>query len=404
MFGWAGFLKKYLQVRWQAILGVEIRVDGSVCLVELFAEDGWRVGDRFLLPADESVEDISWQAERIAAKIAAEGLQHIPVVLTAAENEVKGYLISVPPAMEAAEQQEAAYWELDARLGELGLDLEEYRVVCCSLQQSSMLWTAAVRQSYIDSMKQAFEQAGLPLVEIMAVPSAEAELRYDAGESGKIHVWGWDIACEVLPEQVPIQEMAKALRGAVSFLENTQEKRLGEGLLHGKRWKNDWNWPRMAGILAGVAVFGMSSMIGWDSWEYYAARHENWSAKQELARMAPQQDKMRMLERIQEETAGKEKKLQELSSRNIPWYSVLIHFGARTVDGVWLEHLELEGRDKLHIVGRAVSYEALADFVKTFETDRDFFPQAPVLESSREEKQQDSQQAGSISFQMSVSL
>ena len=113
---------------------------------------------------------------------------------------------------------------------------------------------------------------------------------------------------------------------------------------------------------------------------------------------------MKILERIQQETAGKEKKLRDLSARNIPWYSVLVHLGARTVNGVWLERLELEGRDKLRIEGRAVSYEAVADFVKMFEADRDFFPQVPVLESSREENKQDPEQAGGISFQMCVPL
>ncbi len=57
----------------------------------------------------------------------------------------------------------------------------------------------------------------------------------------------------------------------------------------------------------------------------------------------------------------------------------------------------LEDGDVLQIKGQAVSFEALADYIKAFEQDRDFFPQGPVLKSSSVDKD-------IVSFQLSLHL
>ena len=373
MFGLVGRLKDRLQIKWRHIIGVAIQDDGSVCLLELIEGtdgNGWQVKERMELPA-EAGGDLWGQANRIAAKLAAAGLSDVPVVLLAKKEEE--HMLPVPPGMTEGERQEAAYWELDVRLAAKGLEREDYVAAICSLPQNPRLWGSIVRRDYLDEVRAAFEQAGVRLIDVFITPDTE---------------------------------MGKALCRGVSYWQKQGGRKWGCALLHQQESPVGWNWPVMAAIVAGMAIFLSCAVIGWDSWMLYAARQENWSAKQEMVRLASEQNKMKLLERIGQETTGKEKLLQELSAKTIPWYSVLVHLGSRTVEGVWLERLEFEGRNKLHLTGRAASYEAVAAFVQAFEEDRDFFPQGAVLESSGEVEKQSPQPEGdgSISFQLSITL
>ena len=405
MFGWAGCLKQRLQLKWRDVLGAEIRADGSVCLVELREENGWQVDRRILLPPAAEGKDNAWQARRIAARLEEEGLQEIPLVLLADKKEVKDYLLSVPPGLKGGEQREAAYWELDARLGEMGLDMDDYAVVMCPLAQSTSLWGGVVRRDYLLAWQEAFGQAGVILADIWVAPTAAGGGSVLAGDMGTIKIQGMEIACGQLPEQLPLTEMKGALCAAVSFLQSASGAGTGGGgLVKRTAMQDRWNWPLISAFVVGLVAFLTCAVIGWDSWMLYVARHENWSAQQEMVRMASAQNKMKLLERMREETAGKEKRLQELSAKNISWYSVLVHLGSRTVEGVWLDRLEFEGRDKLRLAGRAASYEAVAGFLQAFEEDKDFFPQGPVLESSGDAEKQSPAQDGTIAFQMSIAL
>jgi Tfp pilus assembly protein PilN len=368
MFGLAGRLKKLVYMTWQDIIGVKIRDDGSVCLLELREDDDWQVKARMLLPP-ENGHDLLWQAKRIAGRLEEEGLWDVPLVLFA-KTEKDGFW-NVPPEENEIERKELAYWALEGELGNVGVDIEDCAVAVYAWPQETRPWGGAVSQEYLISVQEAFEQAGIRLLDILAVPEDETDYTYCVGMKCWQNNWG---------------------------------KKWGGGLLNQEQHVNRWKWPAVAAIVAGVVLFLSGIVIGWDFWMLYVARQENWSAKQELTRLTSEQNKMKMFEHIRQETAGEEKHLQELSVKNIPWYSVLVHFGSRTVEGVWLERLEFEGRDKLHVAGRAVSYEAVADFVKTFEEDRDFFPQGAVLESSEEAEKENPQSEERISFQLSINL
>ena len=119
--------------------------------------------------------------------------------------------------------------------------------------------------------------------------------------------------------------------------------------------------------------------------------------QQILSELAPHQLRMEQLESVRQDIDVREKQLRMLSEKNFPWYSVLIHFGSMTTEGAWLDSLKLEGEDTLHLQGHAVSFEALADYIKAFEQDKGFFPQGPVLESSGIDKNR-------ISFRMTLHL
>ena len=131
--------------------------------------------------------------------------------------------------------------------------------------------------------------------------------------------------------------------------------------------------------------------------QLYAARQEAAQAKQDLSQLGPDQQRMERLEAVRQEIDVKNQQLQTLSAKNFPWYSVLVHFGSMTTEGAWLDGLQLEDGDVLQIKGQAVSFEALADYIKAFEQDRDFFPQGPVLKSSSVDKD-------IVSFQLSLHL
>lgn len=91
---------------------------------------------------------------------------------------------------------------------------------------------------------------------------------------------------------------------------------------------------------------------------------------------------MDIRERIQAQIQAKQQRLTKLSDGALPWYSVLVHFGAILPDGVALESLSLSQKDGLIVEGQAVSYDALAGFLQGLERDDGFFQQKPVLEQS----------------------
>ena len=76
-----------------------------------------------------------------------------------------------------------------------------------------------------------------------------------------------------------------------------------------------------------------------------------------------------------------------------------MHFGGITVPGAWIEGLELEGEDSLILSGRAVDFSSLAQFMRAFEQDKEFFPDGPVLDSS--EVQENGQ---GVSFRLHLKL
>ena len=87
----------------------------------------------------------------------------------------------------------------------------------------------------------------------------------------------------------------------------------------------------------------------------------------------------------------------------MPWYSVMVHLGRPELqtEGVWLKSVALRQDKKIEIRGAALSYGALSLFLQSFEADRAFFPQGPVLEASEEGKDAEK---NSIAFRISVGI
>lgn len=96
---------------------------------------------------------------------------------------------------------------------------------------------------------------------------------------------------------------------------------------------------------------------------------------------------MRMTAKLQQEIQQRDAKAARLVEGAMPWYSVMVHLGRPELqtEGVWLKSIALRQDKKIEIRGAALSYGALSSFLQSFEADRDFFPQGPILEESAEE-------------------
>ena len=298
-------------------------------------------------------------ADAAGLRLAQLGWDGWPRLMILPEEVVLGYVLRLPPDMSAEERTEAAYWELESRAAEQGWDIEQCQTVQAELKEGDF-WTAAVERSDLQLWQQSFTTAELPLTElIIMVPAGST---------------GFSVG-----DRVPNNRVCGLLQAPQS------------------RGGRCWDYRRLALVWSASVLFFLSGWTGWGCWQLYAARQEAAQAKQDLSQLGPDQQRMERLESVRQEIDVKNQQLQTLSAKNFPWYSVLVHFGSMTTEGAWLDGLQLEDGDVLQIKGQAVSFEALADYIKAFEQDRDFFPQGPVLKSSSVDKD-------IVSFQLSLHL
>ena len=298
-------------------------------------------------------------ADAAGLRLAQLGWNGWPRLLILPEEVVLGYVLRLPPDMSAEERTEAAYWELEAKAAEQGWDVEQCQTVQAELNEGDF-WMAAVERSDLQLWQQSFTTAELPLTELIIMAPAEST--------------GFSVG-----DRVPNNRVCGLLQAPQS------------------RGGRCWDYRRLALVWSASVLFFLSGWTGWDCWQLYAARQEAAQAQQDLAQLGPDQQRMERLESVRQEIDVKNQQLQALSAKNFPWYSVLVHFGSMTTEGAWLDGLQLEDGDVLQIKGQAVSFEALADYIKAFEQDRDFFPQGPVLKSSSVDKD-------IVSFQLSLHL
>ena len=298
-------------------------------------------------------------ADAASLRLAQLGWTDWPRVLVNPDTEAVSYVMSLPAGMELAERTEAAYWELVARLSEQRIEIGQCCTAGAVLPTTGDFWIAAVQQEDIQLWQQPFIEAEIPLRDFVMMAPMVSDLSVD----GRIPGPGF---CSLL-----------------------QANSVDKGCC--------WDYRALAAVWLGVLLLGLAAFTGWDCWQLYAARQETARLQQTLSELAPDQLRMEQLESVRQDIDVREKQLRMLSEKNFPWYSVLIHFGSMTTEGAWLDSLKLEGEDTLHLQGHAVSFEALADYIKAFEQDKGFFPQGPVLESSGIDKNR-------ISFRMTLHL
>ena len=345
---------------------------GKLCIIGIEkTSEGWRVAAAEDVPMGDA-DGISIAAEKVAAFCGKTGWPPANIGWMAAEEEA--YLIQKEfPAMSEEELQEAVRWEM---IGQSPFGEETVQAYCQAIGQDNSYWLGYMRARAADEIGKACRENALPL-ERIAVPQedwlpAREEIGVDwmgtflpVADSAEIREWEED-------ELYALEAALLAVHAGAGL--NFLKKELPDA----------WNWRRLAAaaaIFTGIALSGFGIAAGW---EVHAAEAERMEAEQQRKNLAQAASQKKEIEDLQRDVALREDKLTALTKERTSWYSVLVHFGANTVDGVWLEDVSLQdcaARNILHLKGRAINYAALTAFLARLEHD-DFFAGTPVLESS----------------------
>ena len=335
-------------------------------------------------------------AEGAKMGLAREGWENLPLALCLPDGLGFSCLTALPRVLEEEELREAARWELEAKLLEEapGLELADMYWDFAPLDGSGQNYLlTAVEKQVAEAVCRQFQARGMELVYLtLPMPPLQGIRAEGSGLwLGGVHVEVAPLA-QLLPRE-GLQPAFYAAAGAV---------RLG-----GRRWPGalgeqageDWNYKGLALSWLTLVSCVLLCVLAFDLSSLYEARAAREQAGQELAELSEARQQMQLLESIHQETEHKEAQLAELSAHSFPWYSLLVHFGGITVPGAWIEGLELEGEDSLILSGRAVDFSSLAQFMRAFEQDKEFFPDGPVLDSS--EVQENGQ---GVSFRLHLKL
>ncbi len=189
---------------------------------------------------------------------------------------------------------------------------------------------------------------------------------------------GFDVVDEINLNGIELSEgLSKALFAARVAALQTAPNFLADDL---KRI-NGWDFRKFAAAVAAITLIGLSTMFGLDRWQYTRASEALTVEKNALDGLERDRRMMMFIEREREELDGRRRLLAALSKETFPWRSVLIHFGAFHVKGVWLNEIGSAEDQAVELQCEAVSYEAMSEFIKALEAD-EFFRHEPQIKNS----------------------
>lgn len=326
-------------------------------------------------------------AEAALMRVEREGWQGMDIAVCLPDENVRIYEMELPPHMEENEWREAAHWELDARLMEEGIDADACAMAYCRRSASAVL-LAAAEQRYLESLRDAFKEQGLFLRgTAVCVHGGSVE------ETASVV-----LGMELLPQT---REFLPAIAAAMSVLDADPSIGLrlqGEPIPHQRV-----RYRRLAVLVCAMTFLVLFAAAFFDARAFFEARRDCEREEQALALLQRDEKTMRMTARLQEEIQQRDAKAAQLMEAAMPWYSVMVHLGRPELqtEGVWLRSIAMRPDKKIEVRGAALSYGALSSFLKSFETDRDFFSQGPVLEESAETTE--GEQTG-IAFRISLGI
>ena len=308
----------------------------------------WQQGQSMEDDPESFFQDLAEQVERYSGM---HGSSPEALYLDVPEELAHSYMSRLP-AMPPGELKEACYWELAHCLGEEGEGIEDYETgsllmepdermktdgeqspVTEENEEGELCWLAALPKTLTAACRRAFAQAGLP---------------------------------------APYFVLKK--QSADSF---------SDGLfIDGQPVKESWDYRRIGAAITLLTLLLLTFLTGFDLYRTVALSTRASVEEQKLAAYRQESKEMDIRERIQAQIQAKQQRLTKLSDGALPWYSVLVHFGAILPEGVALESLSLSQKEGLIVEGQAVSYDALAGFLQGLEKDDGFFRQKPVLEQS----------------------
>ncbi|GEM_PF-4874230 len=283
------------------------------------------------------------------------------------------------PELDEQALAEAIHWEIE------GQDIFGERDFCAAFMkmgEGDEYWFSAMETAEKEEWEKAWNEQEMEPLQFIAMPPIQESLH-------------WGEGCFVLADREIL--MGKNLSASdvpAASLEAVYAAMFGAGLLRKESCASfshgtvvdAWNWKALCLTVAGAAMICLAFVAGMDLWQLHSARDDKAAVHREWMLLGKEQQQKDLLERIIHETEQRDSLLAELSGESFPWYGLLVHFGSMTVEGVCIRDIAMSEQDRLNMEGEAVTFSALAEFLKKFEEDKDFFPSAPVLVDSSVEK------------------
>ena len=341
-----------------------------------YGNGGWQLSSVDELQMSGDAEEAGEMADLVRMHCARNGWSKDHLAVCMPEDRL--FLAEVDlPDLEHGKLAEAVHWEIEGKdfFGERAFRTTFIKTGA----EDHAYWTASVDEEEAAAWETLWKERGLPLSQLAVLPPPLQDIlqwdeeRMVLGETilsfGK-HISSFEIPSSSLPAIYAALLAAGALRQEFSASFSP-----GEEL-------DAWNWKRLSLAVACISMLCMSLLAGWDLWQIHAARELQEKTHQERLLLGKEEKKMLLIERSIRETKRRDSKLEDLSRESLPWYSLLVHFGGMTVDGVRISDIALAEKDALNVEGEAVTFDAVAEFLKGFESDKAFFPAGPVLQKT----------------------
>ena len=243
-------------------------------------------------------------------------------------------------------------------------DFEVDTYLSSFMEFDSGVWMEGI--SKIDASKwiQAFQKNGLELLALTTMPNSLKKID--------------DIDITIVDEDFFNRGGLKASFAGRSlayqtnpnfFLEQTKEL-------------NGWNFARINAAIIFVTIFIIGGIFLFDFRAYNQAEEKLENARNQLALLESDQRKEAIIEKNSAALRNKNQIMTDLRKISFPWRSFLIHFGSIKVQGVWLREIRSSENGNIEIKGEAVSYEAMASYVKTLENNENIFSKVELKNST----------------------
>lgn len=381
---WGGGLRggSWLWEERRRVIGVAVPSstgDGNVLFAELVAEGGTL---SLVRTAVERLDGGLMLAEAAAMRAQREGWHELDFAACLPAEQVRFYETELPPHMEAAEWREAAHWELDAHLTDEGLEADAY-AMACRREGAGRVVLAAAEREMLARLAEDFREQGLSLRGIAALPPGTAS----------------SMAASLDGQGLVLSEAQRAFVPAIAAAQSVLSEdglRLWGSAVQGRRLR----CRRLAALCCTVTFFVLFATAFFDMRAYLEAKRDYQQEEQAFLVLQREEKVMQLTGRLQQKIRARDAKAVAVIEDAVPWYSVMVHLGRPELqtEGVWLRSILLRSDKKVELCGAAFSYAALSAFLQSFEADRAFFPQGPVLEESAEGEQE------GITFRISIGI
>ena len=361
--------------------------------------DQWEIYENVMVPIPmgmgEDFPPAELAVEKIVTMMQVMGWPAAPIAMCLPEEDVFADTLHLP-AMPESEMYEAVHWELE---GQRDFDEPEFLSIFRPDYGDGGQWAAAVPKSMVDTWSKAWKENGMELEALTVMPSFVKDSCALENEGLRVGEVCFPFVHE--PYDVFYNDGGwEALHAAKTLC--FPEASHMNFLTAGKPVSSAWNWKSLSLTVTAVISIGLFGCFFADYGQLSGEQEALRAQKSQLALLSHARKEKCLLEKAEAQIREKNQQLVRLSEESYPWRSILVHLGSMTVDGVWLSEITVPKSNELEIHGKAVQYEALAEFLQKFEGDKEFFPSVPILKSSQAENSE--ADSTTVSFQLTLKL